>query len=84
VSAISINTSGTNTTMRRTTIDGTERQRIVAKLVASDVVVDAGVERVRINCNLSRRMRDDGSINEGSVTITVDHGNRPGAVEVEL
>jgi hypothetical protein len=49
--------------MRRTTIDGTERQRIVAKLVASDVVVDAGVERVRINCNLSRRMRDDGSIN---------------------
>jgi hypothetical protein len=28
-------------------------------------------------------MRDDRSINEASVTITVDHGNRPG-VEVEL
>jgi hypothetical protein len=29
-------------------------------------------------------MRDDRSINEASVTITVDHGNRPGAVEVKL
>ncbi|MEA3092172.1 MAG: hypothetical protein QOJ04_3514 [Caballeronia sp.] len=84
MSAISINTSRTDTTMRRAIIDGTELQRIVAKLVAADVVVDPGVERVRINCNLSHRMRDDRSINEASVTITVDHGNRPGAVEVEL
>ncbi|MEA3112745.1 MAG: hypothetical protein QOG58_2544, partial [Caballeronia sp.] len=61
MSAISINTSRTDTTMRRAIIDGTELQRIVAKLVAADVVVDPGVERVRINCNLSHRMRDDRS-----------------------
>ncbi|PQV50990.1 hypothetical protein [Paraburkholderia sp. BL21I4N1] len=77
MSAINVNSSRTNTTTHRAVLDGTELERIIGEYVASMCGIDPGSPGVNIQCRLSSRMGSYSVINEGLVTITVDHAAAP-------
>ncbi|WP_144154476.1 hypothetical protein [Paraburkholderia sp. BCC1885] len=77
MSEIKINTGRTNTTTHRAVLDSAALERVIIEHVAAAAGVNPDASCVRVQCNLSSRMGNYGIINEGIVTITVDHSAAP-------
>lgn len=73
MSEIKIHESKTHTTTHRAVLDGKAMKEILGAHVAQLAGVDTNSVQVHINVHLSSRMGSYNSIEEGIVTITVDH-----------
>ncbi len=73
MSKIKIHESNIHTTTHRAVLDGKAMKEILGAHVAQLAGVDASSAQVHINVHLSSKMGSYSVIEEGIVTITVDH-----------
>ncbi|BDC37741.1 hypothetical protein [Paraburkholderia terrae] len=77
MSEIKIHETITNTTTLRAVLDGKAMKEILGAHVAQLAGVDPKSSSVHINVHLSSKMGSYSAIEEGIVTITVDHRAAP-------
>ncbi|MPW17895.1 hypothetical protein GCT13_13345 [Paraburkholderia sp. CNPSo 3157] len=73
MSEIKIHETNTNTTTHRAVLDGEAMKEILGAHVAQLAGVDVNASHVHISVHLSSRMGSYNTIEEGIVTVTVDH-----------
>lgn len=73
MSEIKIHESKTHTTTHRAVLDGKAMKEILGEHVARLAGVDPNSPRVHVNVHLSSKMGSYSVVEEGIVTITVDH-----------